>query len=156
EGIPYSRSPEPRNPRLIAELYVGELGLDRPIPASQFDRDGGEVIGGPAVLAPGGSAEMAGGNLTLEFGELRMWSGFQVSHAPGRGLLLAAAVLLLGGLVPSLYSYRRRVWVEAHPDGEGTRVVLAGVALQRKATFADEFPRLAARVRAAVPPTDEA
>ena len=153
QGVPYSRTPEPRNPRLVAELYVGdELGLDQPIPASRFNREGGEVVGPPAILAPGQTADLVGGQLTLEFEELRMWSGFQVSHAPGRGLLLAAAVLLLGGLIPSLYSYRRRVWVEAVADGDRTRVLLAGVALQRKPTFSEEFDRIAARVRDAVPP----
>lgn len=157
DGVPFSRSPEANNPRLIAELYVGEdLGLDRPIPASEFDREGGQVVGPPAILAPGGSADLAGGNLTVEFTELKTWSGFQVSHAPGRMLLLAAAILLLAGLIPSLYSYRRRVWIEAAAEGERTRVLLAGVALQRKPTFSEEFSRIGARVRAAVPPIDEA
>ena len=156
DGVPYSRSPEANNPRLIAEVYVGDdLGLDRPIPASQFNREGGQVVGPPVILAPGQSADVIPGALTLEFPELRMWSGFQVSHAPGRGLLLAAAILLLGGLIPSLYSYRRRVWVEAVPHGDRTRVLLAGVALQRKPTFSEEFSRIAARVRAAAPPATD-
>lgn len=151
DGVPYSRSPEPRNPRLIAELYVGEdLGLDRPEPAARFDREAGQVLGPPAILPPGGQAAMAGGTLALEFGELRTWSGFQVSHAPGRMLLLAAAILLLGGLLPSLYSYRRRIWLEARPDGDRTAVVLAGVALQRKPAFADEFAGITAAVRTAL------
>lgn len=151
DGVPYSRSPQPRNPRLIAELYVGEdLGLDQPLPAARFDREGGRVVGPPAILSPGEQSALAGGTLALDFPELRMWSGFQVSHAPGRMLLLAAGILLLGGLVPSLYSYRRRVWIEARPDGDRTAVVLAGVALQRKPAFADEFARIGAAVRTAL------
>lgn len=151
DGVPYSRSPEPRNPRLIAELYVGDdLGLERPAPAARFDRAAGQVLGPPAILPPGGEAALAGGTLALEFAELRTWSGFQVSHAPGRLLLLAAAILLLGGLLPSLYSARRRVWLEARPDGDRTTVVLAGVALQRKPAFVDEFARISAAVRTAL------
>ncbi|HVM00334.1 MAG TPA: cytochrome c biogenesis protein ResB [Egibacteraceae bacterium] len=142
-GVPYSRSPEADNPRLIADLYVGDLGLERPVPASEFDREEGTRLDPPAILAEGGSAAMAGGNLTVEFPELAMWSGFQVSHAPARWLLLLAGMLMLTGLLPSLYSYRRRLWVEACEADGPTRVTIAGVALQRKTAFADEFARLA-------------
>jgi len=152
-GVPFTRSPEPKNPRLIGELYVGQdLGLDQPIAASSFNRAGGQVVGDPAVLAPGSSVDMANGNLTVEFAELKMWSGFQVTHAPGRWILLFAAILLLAGLIPSLHSYRRRVWVEVVAQGTGSRVVCAGVALQRKATFTEEFATLSDRLRAALPP----
>jgi cytochrome c biogenesis protein len=151
DGMPFSRSPEPKNPRLIADLWVGEdLGLDRPVPASQFDRDAGQVVGPPAILAPGESVGMANGALLLEFPDLQTWSGFQVSHAPGRWLLVLGGTLLLAGLIPSLYSYRRRIWAEAHPDATSTRLVLAGVALQRKEAFAEEFTGVAAAVEAAV------
>lgn len=139
-------SPEPRNPVLVAELYFGKLGLERPVPASQFDRSAG-AAGAPAMLRPGRSASMAGGEVTVEFVDLGYWSGFQVTHAPGRWLLLAAAVLVLVGLLPSLHSYRRRVWVEARAADGGSTVVLAGVALQRKPVFADEFERLSTSLR---------
>lgn len=143
EGVPFSRSPEPNNARLIADLYVGDLGLERPLPASEFDRDGGTRLDPPAILPEGEQTAMADGALTVEFRELAMWSGFQVSHAPARWILLAAGILLLTGLIPSLYSYRRRVWVEAAPVDGRTRVTVGGAALQRKPTFAEEFPRLA-------------
>lgn len=144
DGVPYSASPEPRNPRLIADVYVGDdLGLERPVPASQFERDPDALLGPPAILSEGGEQDMAGGLLTLEFPELSMWSGFQVSRAPARWLLLLAGALVLTGLIPSLYSYRRRMWVEADAADGATRVTVAGVALQRKPAFADEFTRLA-------------
>lgn len=143
DGVPFSRSPQPGNPRLIADLYVGELGLERPVPASQFDRDEGARLDPPAILAEGEAFDMADGNLTVEFVELAMWSGFQVSHAPARWVLLFAGILILTGLLPSLYSYRRRVWVEAEETDGATRVTVAGVALQRKPAFAEEFAGLA-------------
>jgi cytochrome c biogenesis protein len=59
-----------------------------------------------------------------------------------------AAGLLLQALIPSLYVTRRRVWVRAAPDGAGgTRVELAGLALQGKAAFEQELPRLAEQVQ---------
>lgn len=154
DGRPVSVTPEPNDPRLIASLYVGELGLERPVPASQFERDGGP-LGPPAILSAGESADLADGNLTVEFAELRHWSGFQVTHAPGRGVLLVAAILILVGLLPSLHSYRRRVWVEAREAAAGTEVVLAGVALQRKSAFAEEFAALAHQLREALPAADD-
>src|SRR5690606_22082463 len=39
EGMPFSRTPEARNPRLVTVLWYGPLGLERNIPARQFDRD---------------------------------------------------------------------------------------------------------------------
>lgn len=144
-----SASPETRNPRLLANLYLADdLGLERPVPTSELRPDWtDEQIAGSVALAEGQSATVAQGALTVEFAELDMWSGFQVSHAPGRGILLGAAVLLLVGLIPSLYAYRRRMWVTAHATDQGTEVVLAGVALQRAATFDDEFAAVAASLK---------
>jgi len=146
---PASATPEARNPRLLANLYLADdLGLERPVPMSEL-RPGwtDDQIVGSVALAEGQSATVAEGALTVEFAQLDMWSGFQVSHAPGRGILLAAAVLLLVGLIPSLYAYRRRFWVTARTTDEGSEVVVAGLALQRAATFDDEFAAVAAALR---------
>lgn len=153
-GRPVSRSPQPDNPVLFADLWVGALGLERPVDASQFIREGEPVAG--TTLVPGDTSDPLLGNLTVEFAELPMWSGFQVSHAPGRWTMLVGCGALLIGLVASLYGYRRRIWAEAWRDGDGTtRVVLAGVALQRKVEFAEAFEALAADVRAVLPATGQ-
>lgn len=153
-GQPFSRSERPDNPVLFADVWVGELGLERPVDASQFIRDGEPVAS--TTLVPGTTSDRLVANLTVEFVELPLWSGFQVSHAPGRWVMLVGSALLLVGLISSLYSYRRRIWVEAHADGDGTTtVVLAGVALQRKVVFADAFSSLAGAVRSALPPAGE-
>ena len=155
-GVPYSRTPEPRNPRLVAVLWYGALGLERNIPAREFDREGGNRLPEPIVLAPGERGTFEPLGLELAFTDLPYYSGFQVSHEPGRGLLIAGAVLLLGGLLPSLYSYRRRVWAQAAPRNDGSRITLAGVALQRKPAFAAAFEALARDLRNALPADAEA
>ena len=137
--------PRPRNPVLIGNVYFGALGLQRPIPAADFDRGTGAVD--TAMLRPGEDRELVQGNLTVEFVDLGYWSGLQVSSAPGRLLLLLGGGLILAGLVPSLYSYRRRIWVEARPSEVGSRITVAGVALQRKAAFTDEFDSVVSAVR---------
>jgi len=146
---PVSVSPETANPVLVADLYVGELGFDQAVSPSQLTWEPRQRADGVA-LAQGDSAELLDGLFTVEFTDTARWSGFQVSHAPGRGLLLTAAVLILAGLVPSLYAYRRRLWVTARPVDGGTEVVLAGVALQRGPVFDEEFAALSARLRAAL------
>jgi cytochrome c biogenesis protein len=60
--------------------------------------------------------------------------------------------VLLAGLIPSLYSYRRRIWAEAAPTADGSRVTLAGVALQRKQAFVSEFATVRDATRAALEP----
>jgi cytochrome c biogenesis protein len=150
QGRAFSRSPQPNNPVLFADVWFGELGLERAVDASQFIRDGEPVAS--TTLRPAQSSDQLVGNLTVEFADLPMWSGFQVSHAPGRGVLLAAAGLLLIGLTASLYGYRRRVWAEAHAgEGGATTVLVAGVALQRKVVFAEAFAALTDELRTALP-----
>jgi cytochrome c biogenesis protein len=150
QGRAFSRSPQPNNPVLFADVWFGELGLERPVDASQFIRDGAPVAA--ATLAPGRTSDQLVGNLTVEFADLPMWSGFQVSHAPGRRVLLVAAGLLLVGLTSSLYAYRRRIWAEAWTDGDGTTtLIVAGVALQRKLVFAEAFAGFTEQLRAALP-----
>ena len=142
--------PEATNPVLITNLYFGALGLERPVPAAEFDRSGGPADG--TMLQPGDRKDLAAGNLSVEFADLDYWSGLQVSHAPGRRLLLLGGGLILLGLLPSLYSYRRRVWVDVAADQAGSRVTVAGVALQRKTVFADEFAAITTAVRSAIQP----
>jgi cytochrome c biogenesis protein len=142
-------SPEARNPRLAVSLYAGELGLEQPVPLSSLTWEQRELVG-QAMLRPGQSASMVDDNLVVSFASLPMWSGFQVTYRPGLTVLLFAGILILVGLVPSLYSYRRRMWVQARPRDYGCEVVLAGVALQRKQAFADEFARLHDQVAAAL------
>jgi cytochrome c biogenesis protein len=89
----------------------------------------------------------------LTFAGLREYTQFLVKRDPGIGLMLIAALLVFAGLLPALYSSRRRVWVRASADGAGaTRVQVAGFALQRRAAFEDEFRSIASAVTA---PTGE-
>ena len=143
------QNPRPQNPVLVATVFFGALGLERPIPAAQFDRSQGP-IGPPAMLRPGAAADVIPDELTVQFVDLRYWSGFQVSHQPGRFVLLLAGTLILTGLVPSLYAYRRRVWAQVQGADEVTRVVLAGVALQRTTLFSEAFAEIAEELTTAL------
>lgn len=138
--VPFNRSPYPRRPVVFFQSLRGDLGLDRPQSVYALDRTAlvpSEVGGVPL----GGRFEIGDG-ITVSFPELKQYSVFQVGSDPGTPIILAAAILILVGLIPALYSSRRRVWVRAHGDERGARIEMAGQALQRKAAFEEEFKSL--------------
>ena len=58
--------------------------------------------------------------------------------------MLLGAILILLGLLPALYTSRRKVWIRAEPSAEGTTLRVGGFALQRKTQFEEEFAKLVA------------
>ena len=82
------------------------------------------------------------GELELSFPELRQYSVFLVSRDVGIPVVLAAAILVLVGLIPSLYVSRRKVWIRAEAAPGGALVKIGGFALQRKDAFEEEFERI--------------
>ncbi len=136
--------PQPDAPAVVYQVWEGDLQLDSAQGVDELDtaRMTPVARGG---LRPGNSTEVVDG-VTLRFPRLDQWVGFQISRRPTVPLLLGAATVLLVGLLPALYAYRRRIWVEASPeDGTGrTRVTVAGHAYQRPQAFDEEFRRLVA------------
>ena len=135
--LPFNRSPLPRRPVVFFQAFRGDLGLDRPQSVYTLDKSrlAQSDVGGMPV---GGRAD-AGDGITISFPELKQYSVFQVASDPGAPVMLAAAILILVGLLPALYSSRRRVWVRATADASGSRVEVAGQAFQRKNAFEEEF-----------------
>jgi len=85
--------------------------------------------GGPAALA-------------MAFPDLRQYTTLQISRDATVPWVLAAAILIVLGLLPALYVSRRKVWVRARPDGTGSILQVGGFALQRKDRFDEEFASL--------------
>jgi len=104
------------------------------------------------IVGAGREADLATGRLlkvgatstgpTLAFTDLKQYSVLQVAKDRGVPIVLVAAILILVGLLPALYSSRRKVWVRAEPSDTGSRLLVGGFALQRKAQFEEEFDRL--------------
>lgn len=139
-NTPINASPYPRRPFLFFQEYRGDLGLDLPQSIYRLEKTRlaqGEVGG----IALGGKHSLGDG-VELRFVGLKKYSVLQMNANPGAWVLFAAAVLILVGLLPALYSSRRRVWVRAVPSGDATRIEVAGQALQRKHAFEDEFRAL--------------
>ena len=129
--------------------YRGDLHADLPRLSRGLDTTDLELWSS-AVVGAGQTIDLETGEpaapnargLTISFPELRQYTVLQVSRDRGVWLELLAAILILAGLLPALYSSRRRVWVRAEPNGAGTVLKVGGFALQRKSQFEEEFARL--------------
>ena len=129
------------DPYIRYSVYAGEIAD----PAlSTIDTTGLRRIGGSDLHAAGTSTfDVPGaGELRLSFPELRQYSVFLVSRDVGIPVVLAAAILVLVGLIPSLYVSRRKVWIRAEAAPGGALVKIGGFALQRKDAFEEEFDRI--------------
>jgi cytochrome c biogenesis protein len=129
---------EARSPFLDYRAWRGDLRLTAAQSVFSLDTAGLQAYdsGGFGL---GESVEIGDG-LEVSFPELREYTQLLVKRDPGLWIMLGAAILIVLGLLPALYSSRRRVWVRALPDdGTGTRLQVAGVALQRRGAFEEEF-----------------
>jgi cytochrome c biogenesis protein len=148
-GAPWAEAP-----LAIVRNYRGDLQLGRTQQSVwQLDTSALESAGG-AFLRPGTEVTLDDG-VTIRFVELRHWVGFQVSNRPQLPWLLLAATMLLGGLWPALYAYRRRLWVTASADPATGRtlVTVGGRAFQRPQAFEEEHEDLVRALADATGPT---
>jgi cytochrome c biogenesis protein len=136
-NVPVNASPYPRRPFIFYQEWRGDLGLT--VPQSIYELDKTALVKSTSGALALGGAEKLGDGLEVRFPELRKYSVLQMTSNPGAWVLFAAAVLILAGLLPALYSSRRRIWVRAIPRGGAVRIEVAGHALQKKAAFEEEF-----------------
>jgi cytochrome c biogenesis protein len=139
------------NPVLVVFGWSGDLNADRAQSVFTLDRSGLRPLADrPLVIPLGGEGDLPGGLGTVAFTGVKQYSVLTLARDPGVPLVAAGAALVLVGLLPSLYVTRRRVWVRAEPAPGGASVALAGLALQGKPAFAEEFRRLVAEVERAL------
>lgn len=132
--------------------YEGDLNFSASQNVNELDTRDLREIGGGAIRV-GDTVRLADG-ITVSFPELRRWVGFQVSHRPTLPYLLLGSFLVLAGLIPALYAYRRRLWVQAVADEAtgATIVTVGGRAFQRPQAFDDEHARIVERLRKRLAP----
>jgi len=147
--------PAARNPAVTLLAWRGDLGLDNGRPQSVYAlqteglRRVLDARGRPATatLRPGQTLALPGGVGSITFAGFSEFATFQVTHDPGSRLALAAAVLLLIGLVVSLRVRRRRLWLRARPDGRRTVVEAAGLSRNDSGSFDEDFRAILTRLR---------
>jgi len=157
---------------VFMSVYVGDLGLDGGTPQNVYTLDPDKmklvagrspttqqkVGGGPIDLTLGQKADLPDGLGTIEFSGIKRYVSLDIHHDPTPTPALIFALLVLGGLLLSLFVPRRRVWITAAAGEDGTVLQYAGLARGEDTNLADAVAEVAERHRAALgdgPPPDD-
>ena len=118
----FSSYPEVLDPRLLFSIWKGDLGLDSGIPQSVYriDTSKMERIGLKALVL-NESFDFGEGSIT--FTGWKSWVNLQIVNDPGKGYALVGAILAILGLLISLITRQRRVWIK-----QGRKTQVAGLA----------------------------
>ena len=109
--------PEALDPRLLLSAWAGDLGLDSGVPQSVYRIDTTKMQQiGLKSLKPGESFEYAGGSITFE-GYVQ-WVNLNFVADPGKHLALLGGIVAILGLLASLFTRRRRIWIRVGDDVE--------------------------------------
>jgi cytochrome c biogenesis protein len=132
-------------PVMTYDAYQGDLRADLVQSASALDTTAMRRFSTGVVGA--GETKDLGRGLTVSFPDLRQYTVLTVSRDRGLWIVLSAAILILLGLLPAMYTSRRKLWVTAEPDGTGSRLKVGGFALQRRGQFEEEFDKVVSEMR---------
>lgn len=137
DGALTSTFPGLNDPVLSLNVYVGDLGVDSGVPQSVYslNTDKLEQVAGPPTkgkalqLKPGETVELPNGLGTISMGDVKRYVSLDVHHDPAQGWVLAFAVLIFAGLLTALFVPRRRIWVKAVENEDGSLTLeYAGLA----------------------------
>lgn len=124
---PLSTFPAANDPALFLSLWKGDLGLDTGAAQSVYRLDVSRMTRvGLKAMRPGESWTLPDGLGTITFDGVRQYAALSIAQDPGKGIALGSVVVAIAGLLLSLFVPRRRVWVRATADDEGTTLVEIG------------------------------
>lgn len=121
----FSSYPEVLDPRLVLSVWSGNLGMDSGNPQSVYSLDTSKMKRiGLKALTMGSSYNFGSGSIT--FDGWKPWVNLQIVDDPGKVYALLGAIAAIAGLLTSLFTRQRRIWVKVrHYDDH---VELAGLA----------------------------
>jgi cytochrome c biogenesis protein len=174
-GAYYSTFPDLEFPLLSLNVYTGDLGLNAGVPTSVYALDtdkmtqltGGTTGQKSLELKPGETQQLPNGLGSVTFddahpgaqkgdfsGSVLRFASFDIHHDPTQGWVLLFAILVLLGLLTSLFVPRRRVWVKAVERADGTvRFEYAGLARGEDPALEAAVAAIADRHGALIAPT---
>ena len=118
----FSSYPEVLDPRLLLAIWKGDLGLNTGVPQSVYRIDTSKMDRiGLKALVLNESYDFGEGSVT--FTGWTSWVNLQIVNDPGKGFALIGAILAILGLLISLFTRQRRVWIK-----QGRKTQVAGLA----------------------------
>ena len=132
----FSSYPEVLDPRLLLAVWKGDLGLNNGVPQSVYRIDPSKMERiGLKALVLNESYDFGEGSIT--FTGWTSWVNLQIVNDPGKGFALIGAILAILGLLISLFTRQRRVWVK-----QGRKTQIAGLAKNGIPGLEDEIKEL--------------
>ena len=119
----FSSYPEVLDPKLLVAVWKGDLGLNTGVPQSVYriDTSKMERIGLKALVL---NQPYDFGEGSITFTGWNSWVNLKIIDDPGKNFALLGAILAILGLLTSLFTRQRRVWVKQ----VGRKTQIAGLA----------------------------
>ena len=118
-----SSYPEALDPRLFIATYVGNLQVDTGIPQSVYKLNTEKMVQvGLKSLKVGETYKFKDGSLTFE--GYVPWVNLNIVRDPGKLVALLGGILAILGLLLSLFTRHRRIWLRE----KGSKLEIAGLA----------------------------
>ena len=132
----FSSYPEVLDPRLLISVWKGDLGLNSGVPQSVYRMDTSKMERiGLKALVLNESYDFGEGSIT--FTGWNSWVNLQIVNDPGKGYALLGAILAISGLLISLFTRQRRIWIK-----QGRKTQVAGLAKNGIPGLEDEINKL--------------
>jgi cytochrome c biogenesis protein len=156
-----SSYPDLDDPVLTLNVYTGDLGINAGVPTSVYSLQvdqltqltGGRTGVQALRMSPGQTVDLPDGLGTVTLDAVPRFVSFDVHHDPTQRWVLLFAILILGGLLTSLFVPRRRVWVKAVPQADGSTILeYAGLARGEDPTLEAAVAALADKHAAGLAP----
>ena len=134
--------PELLDPKLLFSIWQGDLGLDTGVPQSVYRIDTSKMKQiSLDSLKPGEFLKFTEGTITFE--DVVPWVNLQIVSDPGKSYSLIGGIVAILGLLASLFTRRRRIWIRV-TDGE---VQVAGLAKNGAPGLEIEMSEFVAKLR---------
>lgn len=130
DGVPYSRTSYPANPRV----------------AFQFFDESGHLIGNHYYIEPINETLELFNEHIIKFKDFQNYTGLQIIKQPGKSLALIASILLLIGLFMSFYLYPRKLWLWVDDKNNNT-LFIAGNSHRNKVGYKLEFAKILKEIK---------
>jgi cytochrome c biogenesis protein len=134
--------PELLDPKLLFSIWQGDLGLDTGVPQSVYRIDTSNMKQIMLdSLKPGEFLKFSEGTITFE--DVVPWVNLQIVSDPGKSYSLIGGIVAILGLLASLFTRRRRIWIRVSA-GE---VQVAGLAKNGAPGLEIEMSEFVAKLR---------